>query len=266
MIPDGAAAGVGRALAAGLAPRSATRGRWLDGSPATARCSPCSSSSASTPSTSSPASRSRWWRPTIADHFGVGMAGVTVPFVLSFAAGVRPVGADRHVADRGNRVRLALLGGLVFAVFSTLVGLSPSIWMVAFFLAGSQIGKAFIEPSHTSLLADYYEVGLRPRIFSFHRAGNAVGALIGGITAGYIAEAFSWRAPFFVFAVPDGAARARGRPAARAGARRPGEDAHGAAHRGVARNRGGRRRRWPRRGACAGRSTACAASTARCRS
>jgi branched-chain amino acid transport system ATP-binding protein len=140
--------------------------------------------------------------PTVADHFGVGMAGVTVPFVLSFAAAFALSVPIATVADRRNRVRLALLGGLVFSVFSTLVGVSPTIWVLAFFLAGSNIGKAFIESSHASLLADYYAVHLRPRIFSFHRAGNAVGALVGGIGAGYVAEAFGWRAPFFVFAVP----------------------------------------------------------------
>jgi ABC-type branched-subunit amino acid transport system ATPase component/predicted MFS family arabinose efflux permease len=140
--------------------------------------------------------------PTIADHFGVGLAGVTIPFVLAFIAAFALAIPIASLADRRNRVRLALFGGLVFSVFTSLVGISPNIWFVAVFLAGSNIGKAFIEPSHTSLLTDYYDVGLRPRVFSFHRSGNAIGALIGGVGSGYIAEAFGWRAPFLLFAVP----------------------------------------------------------------
>ena len=140
--------------------------------------------------------------PDIADHFGVGMVGVTVPFVLAFAAAFALSVPIASIADRRNRVRLAMLGGTVFAVFSTLVGLAPNVWVLAACLAGSNVGKAVIEPSHTSLMADYYSVELRPRVFSFHRAGNALGALVGGIGAGYIAEAFGWRAPFFFFAVP----------------------------------------------------------------
>jgi branched-chain amino acid transport system ATP-binding protein len=140
--------------------------------------------------------------PTIADYFGVGLTGVTLPFVVAFAAAFALSVPIATVADRRNRVRLAMVGGTVFAVCSTLVGLAPNLWVLAVFLAASNLGKAVIEPSHTSLLADYYPVELRPRVFSFHRAGNAVGALIGGIGAGYVAEAFGWRAPFFVFAVP----------------------------------------------------------------
>jgi branched-chain amino acid transport system ATP-binding protein len=140
--------------------------------------------------------------PTVAEHFGVGLAGVVIPFVLAFAAAFALAIPIASMADRRNRVRMALFGGLVFSVFTSLVGISPNIWLVAVFLAGSNIGKAFIEPSHTSLLTDYYDIGLRPRVFSFHRSGNAIGALIGGIGSGYIAEAFGWRAPFLLFAVP----------------------------------------------------------------
>jgi branched-chain amino acid transport system ATP-binding protein len=140
--------------------------------------------------------------PTIADHFGVGLAGVTMPFVLAFAAAFALSVPIAGLADRRNRVRLAMAGGTIFAVCSTLVGLAPNLWVLAVFLAASNLGKAVIEPAHTSLMADYYAVELRPRVFSFHRAGNAVGALVGGIGAGYVAETFGWRAPFFVFALP----------------------------------------------------------------
>jgi ABC-type branched-subunit amino acid transport system ATPase component/predicted MFS family arabinose efflux permease len=140
--------------------------------------------------------------PTVADDFGVGLAGIVVPFALAFAAALGlsvPIGT---LADRHNRVRLAMLGGAVFAVFMALVGLSPNVWFLAGFLAGANLGKAVIDPAHTSLIADYYAVELRPRVFSFHRAGNAVGAFLGAISTGYIAYAHGWRAPFFVFAVP----------------------------------------------------------------
>ncbi len=140
--------------------------------------------------------------PTIADSFGVGVGGVAVPFVLAFGAALGLAVPIATIADRGNRVRLAVFGGIIFSIFSVGVGLSWSIWVLAIAMAGMQIGKAFIEPSHTSLLSDYYPVELRPRVFAFYRGGNALGALVGAIAAGYVAEALGWRAPFFAFALP----------------------------------------------------------------
>ena len=68
--------------------------------------------------------------------------------------------------------------------------------------AGSGIGKAVVDPTHNSLLADYYDIPSRPRVFSFHRAANAVGAFIGPLIAGLLAYACGWRWPFIVFAFP----------------------------------------------------------------
>ena len=140
--------------------------------------------------------------PTIADSFGVGVNGVAVPFVLAFATALGLAVPIATFADRGNRVRLAVLGGIVFSIFSVFVGLAWTVWVLAIAMAGMQVGKAFIEPSHTSLLSDYFPVDRRPRVFAFYRGGNALGALIGAIAAGYVAEALGWRAPFFAFALP----------------------------------------------------------------
>ena len=68
--------------------------------------------------------------------------------------------------------------------------------------AGSGIGKAVVDPTHNSLIADYYDIPSRPRVYSFHRAANAVGAIIGPLTAGIIAYRWGWRWPFIIFTFP----------------------------------------------------------------
>ncbi len=140
--------------------------------------------------------------PEIAEGLGVGLAGITVPFALAFIGAIGLSVPIATLADKNNRVRLALLGGIVFSIFSALMGLSVNIWMLGFMAAGSQVGKSIIEPAHSSLLADYYAVELRPRIYSFHRAANPVGAMIGGVGAGWLGYTFGWRVPFFLFAIP----------------------------------------------------------------
>jgi branched-chain amino acid transport system ATP-binding protein len=57
------------------------------------------------------------------------------------------------------------------------------------------------EPVHVSLLADYYPAGRHGRVFSIHKAANAIGA---GCTplCGLLADAMGWRAAFMLIAVP----------------------------------------------------------------
>ncbi|GIU85213.1 MAG: hypothetical protein KatS3mg008_1988 [Acidimicrobiales bacterium] len=140
--------------------------------------------------------------PDIADHFGVGIVGITVTFVLAFSAALGLTVWIANLADRYNRVRLALLGGVLFAVFAGLVGAAPTVWLLGIFMAFSQIGKAIIDPTHNSLLADYFPVSVRPRVFSFHRAANTLGQFIGPVAAGFIAHMWGWRAPFLLFTIP----------------------------------------------------------------
>ena len=59
-----------------------------------------------------------------------------------------------------------------------------------------------IDPTHNSLLADYYPMASRSRVYSTHRAANAVGAFVGPLVAGLLAFQFGWRVPFLVFVAP----------------------------------------------------------------
>ena len=118
-----------------------------------------------------------------------------------------------------------------------MTGLATGVIMLTVARSGSSLGKAVIDPTHNSLIADYYPIETRSHVFSFHRAANAVGALIGPITAGMLAYWFGWRVPFLVFVIPTvifavlalQAARAGPRPL---GAARDGCHRRGHQHRG----------------------------------
>ena len=105
-------------------------------------------------------------------------------------------------ADRARRVPLVIGGALVWAVFSGLTGLATTLVVLTIARSGSSIGKAVVDPTHNSLLADYYPIEARNKVYSTHRAANAVGQFVGPLAAGLLAFSFGWRVPFLVFVIP----------------------------------------------------------------
>ena len=140
--------------------------------------------------------------PEIREHFNLDLsAALAIVAASSIAALVLQVPIAQW-ADRSRRVPLAVVGALVWAVFSGMTGLATTIVLLTIARSGSSLGKAVIEPTHNSLLADYYPIEARSRVYSFHRAANAVGGFLGPLLAGMLAYAFDWRVPFLVFVVP----------------------------------------------------------------
>jgi branched-chain amino acid transport system ATP-binding protein len=82
-----------------------------------------------------------------------------------------------------------------------LTGLAPVVWVLAVARAGSGLGRAVNDPTHNSLLADYYDIPTRPRVYAIHRYANAAGQFIGPLVAGTVAYYIGWRAPFFLFSI-----------------------------------------------------------------
>lgn len=106
------------------------------------------------------------------------------------------------LADRTNRVRIAMVGAAVWGVFSLGTGIATFVVMLVVVRCGAAIGQAVVFPTHNSLLADYYPIDQRPRVYAFHQGGNVMGQLMGVLVGAGLASAFNWRVPFVVFAVP----------------------------------------------------------------
>jgi len=140
--------------------------------------------------------------PNIRDEFGLDLTGLLALIAaVSFVALVLQIPIASY-SDRHNRVRITWIGALAWAFFSLLTGLAWSIIVLGIARAGSGIGKAVVDPTHNSLIADWYDIPSRPRVYSFHRAANAVGAIIGPLVAGLLAATYGWRWPFIIFTIP----------------------------------------------------------------
>jgi len=140
--------------------------------------------------------------PEIREAFGLDLRGILTLIAVVGVGSLALQVPIAHYADRLNRVHLALIGATLWAIFSFATGLSTAVWMLVVFRVGSGVGRAVNDPVHNSLLADYYEPAIRPRIYSFHRAANSLGQFLGPLIAGLLAFSFGWRWPFIVFAIP----------------------------------------------------------------
>ncbi|HEX5268713.1 MAG TPA: MFS transporter [Acidimicrobiales bacterium] len=140
--------------------------------------------------------------PNIRDAFGLNLAAVTTIAALavpmSFLLGV-PLA---YYADRINRIRIAIAGAAVWSVFSVVTGLAVNVAQLVLTRIGSGLAHATNNPTHNSLLADYYPPQVRPGIYAVWGSAQFIGALISPVAAGLLGYFFNWRVPFLVFAVP----------------------------------------------------------------
>ena len=140
--------------------------------------------------------------PEIREHFDLDFSTMLGLVGLASVAALALQVPIAQIADRSKRTRLAVAGALVWALFSGLTGFATGLIVLTIARSGSALGKAVIDPTHNSLISDYYPIEARTRVFSVHRAANAVGAFIGPLTAGLLAFYFGWRTPFVIFMIP----------------------------------------------------------------
>ncbi len=140
--------------------------------------------------------------PQIRDHFDLSIAGITaiVGIVSVIAVGLQVIVG--FYADRYPRVRMALGGASLWALFTLTTGLAPGLIVLGAARIGSSLGKLVNDPTHRSLLADYYPPEARGYAYYLHTGANSVGVVVAPILAGGLASLANWRLPFIVMAVP----------------------------------------------------------------
>jgi branched-chain amino acid transport system ATP-binding protein len=140
--------------------------------------------------------------PEIRDHFGMDNQGFLTLIALTALGGLLIEVPLAYFADRLPRVRIAVGGAAVWAVFGLLTGFAGTLAILVLARTGYGIGRASVTPTHNSLIADLYPIEQRTEVYGFHRMANAVGAFVGPLVGGVLAEIFDWRVPFIVFVVP----------------------------------------------------------------
>jgi MFS family permease len=106
------------------------------------------------------------------------------------------------LADRTHRPRLIAICLVVWSGFTALCGLAANFTQLALARAGVGVGEAGCVPAAHALIADSIPRSRRASALAFFALGAPLGQLIGMISAGWLADNYSWREAFFVAAVP----------------------------------------------------------------
>ena len=126
------------------------------------------------------------------------LGSLSAAFLLVATLGAVPFGV---LVDRTVRTHVAAWGAALWSVAMVLTGLATSYGTLFAARMGLGVAESSYGPASFSLLADYYPVKERSRVYGLYQVGAVLGFL-GLPLGGLIATAWGWRAAFFVYALP----------------------------------------------------------------
>jgi ABC-type branched-subunit amino acid transport system ATPase component/predicted MFS family arabinose efflux permease len=139
--------------------------------------------------------------PEITDHFNISISRFGVITIIGVLLVPFVAVAVSYAADRWRRMPLAIAGAAAWGAFSIGTGLAPSLALLIVMRIGSGFGKTVNEGVHGGLIAEFYSPKTRVKAFGVHSLANPAGVLFASAIAGFIADAYGFRAPFFVLSI-----------------------------------------------------------------
>jgi predicted MFS family arabinose efflux permease len=120
-------------------------------------------------------------------------------FALLYGGLGIPVG---WLAERFNRVGIIAIATAFWSVATALSGTAASFGQMLLARVGVGTGEAGFTAPTSSLVADHFPRERRASAMSLIMLGLPLGAMVGALLAGVIAERWGWRAVFYAFGFP----------------------------------------------------------------
>ncbi|MEO7786439.1 MAG: MFS transporter [Sphingomicrobium sp.] len=101
-------------------------------------------------------------------------------------------------ADRGNRMRLLVLGVAFWSLMTAAASLATGFGSLFVTRLGIGVGEAVLAPCAISVISDYFPAHRRARAISFYMSGSLIGAGLAFIGGGALTEALQalqWSVP-----------------------------------------------------------------------
>jgi MFS family permease len=107
-----------------------------------------------------------------------------------------------RLTDSRSRKRLLALGMMVWSALTAASGLAVSYTMLLVTRMGVGVGEAVCAPVGTSWIGDLFPVTRRSRALAFFMLAVPLGTGLSYIVCGPVAQAFGWRAAWWIAAAP----------------------------------------------------------------
>lgn len=120
-------------------------------------------------------------------------------FLLSIGICAIPIS---YLVDRWSRRKAIAVMAIVWSAATFVTGLGKGFLSVLFPRLVVGMGEAGFGPGGTALIGASYPAEERAHKLGYFNMFIFVGVIVGLIGGGFIARAWGWSAPFFVFAVP----------------------------------------------------------------
>ncbi|MBL8547124.1 MAG: MFS transporter [Hyphomonadaceae bacterium] len=131
-------------------------------------------------------------------NFQLGLLGGPVFAILYTLLGV-PIA---RLAERANRITIVSIGAAVWSFMTAACGMAANFMQLALCRLGVGIGEAACVPPSQSAIADYFPADRRASALAIFSLGIPFGTALAAIGGGWLVANFDWRTAFLLLGLP----------------------------------------------------------------